>query len=102
MKGLTGTKNKELFLIDGATHIQTYWKPEYVEQEKNNIKQIIEGKIDNKAKYSLDRCIEEMYKDEPFGLYKFGYTEDLENIKEIDNFLNVCHSPKLNQGHTTN
>jgi fermentation-respiration switch protein FrsA (DUF1100 family) len=25
-------KNKELFLIDGATHIQTYWKPEYVSQ----------------------------------------------------------------------
>ena len=25
-------KTKELFLIDGATHIQTYWKPEYVEQ----------------------------------------------------------------------
>lgn len=23
-------KNKELFLIEGATHIQTYWKPEYV------------------------------------------------------------------------
>lgn len=25
-------KNKELFLIEGATHIQTYWKPEYVDQ----------------------------------------------------------------------
>ncbi|ATB70186.1 hypothetical protein SJPD1_2087 [Sulfurospirillum diekertiae] len=25
-------KNKELFLIKGATHIQTYWKPEYVNQ----------------------------------------------------------------------
>ena len=25
-------KNKELFLIEGATHIQTYWKPEYVSQ----------------------------------------------------------------------
>lgn len=25
-------KNKELFIIDGATHIQTYWKPEYVNQ----------------------------------------------------------------------
>ncbi len=25
-------KNKELFVIDGATHIQTYWKPEYVAQ----------------------------------------------------------------------
>jgi len=23
---------KELFLLDGATHIQTYWKPEYVNQ----------------------------------------------------------------------
>lgn len=24
--------NKELFIIDGATHIQSYWKPEYVSQ----------------------------------------------------------------------
>lgn len=28
----TNAKNKELFVIDGATHIQTYWKPEYVDQ----------------------------------------------------------------------
>lgn len=28
----TGTQNKELFLIPGATHIETYWKPEYVQQ----------------------------------------------------------------------
>ena len=28
----TNAKSKELFLIDGATHIQTYWKPEYVSQ----------------------------------------------------------------------
>ncbi len=27
----TGTKDKELFTIDGATHIETYWVPEYVE-----------------------------------------------------------------------
>lgn len=26
----TNAKSKELFIIDGATHIQTYWKPEYV------------------------------------------------------------------------
>jgi fermentation-respiration switch protein FrsA (DUF1100 family)/alkylhydroperoxidase/carboxymuconolactone decarboxylase family protein YurZ len=25
-------KSKELFVIDGATHIETYWKPEYVKQ----------------------------------------------------------------------
>jgi len=28
----TSTKDKELFLIDGATHIQTYWVPKYVSQ----------------------------------------------------------------------
>ena len=29
----TGTKGKELFIIDGARHIQTYFVPEFVEQE---------------------------------------------------------------------
>jgi fermentation-respiration switch protein FrsA (DUF1100 family)/alkylhydroperoxidase/carboxymuconolactone decarboxylase family protein YurZ len=28
----TNSKNKEIFLIEGATHIETYWKPEYVKQ----------------------------------------------------------------------
>tara|TARA_R110002012_G_scaffold178236_1_gene343230 strand:+ start:12286 stop:13347 length:1062 start_codon:yes stop_codon:yes gene_type:complete len=27
----TGTENKEMFLVDGATHIETYWVPEYVD-----------------------------------------------------------------------
>ena len=58
------------------------FKKEYVEQEKENLKQIIEGKIDNKARYALDRCIEEMYKDQPYGLYKYGYIEDMKNINE--------------------
>ena len=58
------------------------FKKEYVEQEKENLKQIIEGKIDNKARYALDRCIEEMYKNQPYGLYKYGYIEDMENINE--------------------
>lgn len=58
------------------------FKKEYIEQEKINLKQRIKGKIDNKVRYALDRCIEEMYKDMPFGLFKFGYIEDLENIDE--------------------
>ncbi len=58
------------------------FKKEYVEQEKNNLRQRIEGKIDNKARYALDRCVEEMYQNCPFGLYKFGYVEDLNDIDE--------------------
>ena len=56
------------------------FKEDYVKQEKENIKRIIEGKADNKARYAFDRCIEEMYKDKPYGLYKYGYIEDLESI----------------------
>lgn len=72
------------------------FKKEYIEQEKDNIKQIIEGKIDNKAKYALDRCVEEMYKNEVYGLYKYGYIDDLQNIDEknlyeyYNNLINEC------------
>ena len=60
------------------------FKEEYVKQEKENVKRIIEGKPDNKARYAFDRCIEEMYKDKPYGLYKYGYIEDLEKITAQD------------------
>ena len=56
------------------------FKEEYVKQEKENIKRIIEGKVDNRARYAFDRCIEEMYNGKPYGLYKYGYVEDLDLI----------------------
>ena len=56
------------------------FKAEYLEGEKQNLKQIIESKIDNKAKYALDRAREEMFKGQPYGLYKYGYVEDLDKI----------------------
>ena len=31
-KKATGTTNKELYLVKGARHIQTYWVPQYVDQ----------------------------------------------------------------------
>ena len=33
----TGTQNKELYLIPGATHIKTYYVPEYVEQATSKL-----------------------------------------------------------------
>ncbi len=72
------------------------FKEEYVNQEKENIRQIIEAKKDNKARYALIRCTEEMYKNDPVGLYKFGYIEDLENInpenlyKYYQNLISEC------------
>ena len=72
------------------------FKEEYVQSEKQNLKQIIEGKIDNKAQYAFTKCIEEMYKDKPYGLYKYGYVEDLEKIdaknlyNQYNNLINNC------------
>ena len=69
---------------------------EYVEQEKLNIAQLIDGKMDNKARYAVDRCIEEMYRNKPYSLYKYGYKEDLDNIDEkslykyYKELLNTC------------
>lgn len=58
------------------------FKSEYVNSEKENIKVLIESKIDNKDAYAFNRCIEEMYKGKPYGLYKYGYIEDLDKIDE--------------------
>ena len=57
---------------------------EYVEGEKNNLKQVIEGRKDSKAAYASERCIEEMYKNKPYSLYKYGNVEDLQNINSDD------------------
>ncbi len=35
----TGTKNKELFKIEGATHIESYWVPKYVNQAVEKLTQ---------------------------------------------------------------
>jgi fermentation-respiration switch protein FrsA (DUF1100 family) len=35
----TATKNKELFKIEGATHIETYWVPKYVNQAVEKLTQ---------------------------------------------------------------
>ena len=33
----SGTENKELYMIEGASHIRTYWVPEYVDKAVNKL-----------------------------------------------------------------
>lgn len=77
---------------------ENHFNNQYVETEKQTIKRLIEGKIDNKDIYAFHRCIEEMYKDKPFGLYKYGYTEDLETINEhnlYEYYKNLISNAKI-------
>lgn len=57
-----------------------YFKESYVNQEKENLKTRIQGRINNKRAYAIDRCIEEMCKNEKFSIYQLGNVEDLEDI----------------------
>lgn len=71
---------------------------EYVESEKNNLKQIIEGRKDSKATYAYERCVEEMYKDKPYSLYKYGNLSDLEKIDSknlYEQYLDLINNCKI-------
>lgn len=41
------SKKKELFLIKGATHIETYWKPEYVSQAVEELEKFYKANLQN-------------------------------------------------------
>ncbi len=53
---------------------------DFLEIEKDNLKKVIESKIDDKDSYALDNCISTMYGNNGFGLYKYGYSEDVDKI----------------------
>ena len=52
----------------------------YVEGEKINLIDAIEAEINNKTRYSMNRCLEEMCKDEIFATKKFGTVEQVKKI----------------------
>ena len=53
---------------------------DYVRQEKENLKKVIQSRKDNKDTYANNRLLEEMFKEQPFGQYKFGKIEEIEKI----------------------
>lgn len=63
---------------------------EFLSLEKENLKKVINKKIDDKDSYALEACISKMYGDEKFGLYKYGYIEDIDSItiKDVSEYYN--------------
>ncbi len=68
------------------------FKKEYINQEKDNLVERIEGRKNDKMKYAYDRCIEEMCKNENFALYEYG---ELEELKEITGYALYEHYQKV-------
>ena len=53
------------------------FKSEYVEQEKEQLAKEIQGLVNDKVNYALERCIQNMCDLERYGVYKYGRVEDL-------------------------
>lgn len=64
----------EPYLVDGA------FDEGYTKGEKINLVDIVQSEINNKTKHSMKRLMEEMCKNEVFGLSKYGTVEEINKI----------------------
>ena len=55
-------------------------RADYVAQEKENLKRLIEGMINERMSYAYERCIQEMCKGEPYARYEYGELEEIDPI----------------------
>lgn len=56
----------------------------YFEIEKDNLRDLINSRKDNKDSYALDRILEIITEGEPYSIYKYGDVEKLNAIKNED------------------
>ena len=57
---------------------------EILKLEKQNLAERIKAKINDKGRYALERCFEEMCKDEKFSISEYGYIDQIEYINGLD------------------
>ncbi|SCI71889.1 Peptidase M16 inactive domain [uncultured Clostridium sp.] len=63
----------------------------YLKLEKQNLAERIKAKINDKGRFALERCFEEMCKDERFSISEQGYIEDIESITGKDLYDHYKH-----------
>ncbi len=68
------------------------FKKDYVDREKENMIDYIDGIINDKKEYAQLRCIEEMFKGDNYALLKYG---SIEKIKEINEKILFDHYKKF-------
>lgn len=74
------------------------FKEEFLKTEKEKLRKIIQSKIDDKDSYALENCINTMYGDEGFGLFKFGNLQDIDKITKesiTEHYEKLIQSAKI-------
>lgn len=71
---------------------------EYVEQEKEILDTVIQNRVNDKYSYARSRCIEELCNNEGYGIYQYGYSQDLININSAsiyNQYIEVLKTAKI-------
>lgn len=71
---------------------------DYVRQEKEQLAKEIQGLVNDKVNYALERCVQEMCSGERFGVYKYGSVEELQPISAgglYDYYRNILRENPL-------
>lgn len=101
-------------LVDGdkilAQGFSTFWDlltdtrrsdhgfhPDYFMQEQQNLKRLVDGLINEKRSYAIQRAISHMCPQEPFGLYKYGDQDSITALQNHDVYAYyqsvLCQNP---------
>ncbi|SDE67851.1 Predicted Zn-dependent peptidase [Fontibacillus panacisegetis] len=70
---------------------QGAFRPSYVSAEKETIRKKLESIINDKIRYAAERCIEEMFRNDPYRLHPLGQRSDLEGITPESLFTAYQH-----------
>ena len=54
--------------------------PEFVSQEKENLRRQIQGMINERMSYAWERCVQEMCADEAYSRYEYGRLEEIDRV----------------------
>ncbi len=71
---------------------------DYVDEEKKRLKLDIEARKNDKREFAKLRCIEEMCKDAPFGVYADGYLEYVDEIEPkhlYEHYINIINNSNI-------
>ncbi|MBI4712548.1 MAG: insulinase family protein [Planctomycetes bacterium] len=74
IRHIIGIKPSTLLMAGGN------FRPDYLEQEQMNLKNLIESLFDNKIAYAEERCTAAMCADEPYGIYEYGKADEVDRL----------------------
>lgn len=80
-KSLLGDAADLLFsiLLDPVTENGAF-RSDYTESEKNDLINMINSRINNKAAYAKEKCTAAMFANHPYGLFEYGEADDVKKV----------------------